>query len=55
MLKRFLTDTTGATAIEYGLIIACLSMVIIGGIQYFGNVMQERFTETATFLKNAGE
>ncbi len=55
MLKRFLDDENGATAIEYGLIIACLSLVIIGGVQFFGNEMQARFTETADFLKNLPE
>lgn len=50
MFKRFLRDEGGATAIEYGIILACLSMVIIAGIQTFGNSMQARFTETAKFL-----
>jgi pilus assembly protein Flp/PilA len=32
ILQRFLKDETGATAIEYGLIVAILSLAIIGGV-----------------------
>ena len=32
MLKRFIEDESGATAIEYGLIIAVLSLAIIGSL-----------------------
>ena len=52
MFKRFLNDRRGATAIEYGLIVACLSLTIIGGVQLFGNSMQARFIDIATFLDN---
>ena len=55
MLRRFLRDKRGATAVEYGLIVTCLSLVIIGGIQFFGNQMQARFTETANFLRDLPE
>ena len=37
MLQRFLKDETGATAIEYGLIVAVLSLAIVGGIGQAGN------------------
>jgi pilus assembly protein Flp/PilA len=52
MFSRFLKDRSGATAIEYGMIITCLSLVIIGGITSFGNVMEERFLEVAKFLQD---
>ena len=32
MLRRFLKDGTGATVIEYGLIVAVLSLAIVAGI-----------------------
>lgn len=32
MLRRFLKDYRGATAIEYGLIVAVLSLAIVGGV-----------------------
>lgn len=31
-LKRFVKDETGATAIEYGLIVVVLSLTVVGGI-----------------------
>lgn len=37
MVKRFLKDTSGATAIEYGLIASLIVVVIIGGITAVGN------------------
>lgn len=38
MLGSFIRDESAATAIEYGLIIAILSLVIIAG---FGNAMRQ--------------
>jgi len=35
-LKRFLADERGATAIEYGLLAAMLTLVIIGAISALG-------------------
>ena len=52
MLKRFLRDKSGATAIEYGLIVAVLSLAIVGGVEVFSNSMQARFIDIATFLDN---
>ena len=36
MLYRFLKDESGATAIEYGLIAALVSVVIIAGLSLLG-------------------
>jgi pilus assembly protein Flp/PilA len=32
VFQQFLTDETGATAVEYGIIVTVLSIVIVGGI-----------------------
>ncbi|RWH62029.1 MAG: Flp family type IVb pilin, partial [Mesorhizobium sp.] len=32
LLQRFIEDESGATAIEYGLIVAVLSLAIVGGV-----------------------
>ncbi|TIP81780.1 MAG: Flp family type IVb pilin, partial [Mesorhizobium sp.] len=32
LLQRFWEDKSGATAVEYGLIVAVLSLTIIGGV-----------------------
>ena len=37
MLKRFLQDESGATAIEYGLIVALIALAIIVAISGVGN------------------
>jgi Flp pilus assembly protein, pilin Flp len=36
-LRQFLRDASGATAIEYGLIIAVLSLAIVAGVGSAGN------------------
>jgi len=36
-IRRFLKDETGATAIEYGLIVVVLSLAIIAGVGTAGN------------------
>ena len=35
-LSRFLRDESGATAIEYGMILALMFLVILGALQAFG-------------------
>jgi pilus assembly protein Flp/PilA len=42
--KRFLRDESGATAIEYGLIAAGISVVIIGAVQMLGGTLNATFT-----------
>lgn len=51
MFKKLLNDTRGATAVEYGLIVACLSLVIMVGVQLVGNSMQDLFFDVATELE----
>lgn len=38
MLKKFVRDADGASAVEYGLIVAVLSLLILGG---FSNAMRQ--------------
>jgi len=40
MIRLFLRDEDGATAIEYGLIIALLSLVIAAGVGNAGNQLE---------------
>jgi pilus assembly protein Flp/PilA len=44
MLKRFLKDEAGATAIEYGLIAAGISVAIIATVQGLGTKLNSTFT-----------
>ena len=40
LLKRFARDRSGATAIEYGLIIAVLSLAIVVGVTIFADALR---------------
>jgi pilus assembly protein Flp/PilA len=49
-MKRFLRDESGATAIEYGLIAAGISVVIITVVVNIGTALLNRFTFIQTEL-----
>jgi pilus assembly protein Flp/PilA len=53
LIRRFLADTSGATAIEYGLIIAVLSLVIVGGIGQAADAIQAMFSDQDRALQEA--
>lgn len=53
MLKRFVRDESGATAIEYGLIVVVLSLVIIGGFREAMHQMLENFEHAADVMEEA--
>ena len=54
MLKRFIQDESGATAIEYGLIAALISVSLIAGYSAISSDLETQFTNTASELENAG-
>ena len=47
----FLKDESGATAIEYGLIAAGISLVIIATVNTIGSTLNGKFTSISTQLK----
>jgi pilus assembly protein Flp/PilA len=51
MLERFLNDQRGATAIEYGLIAAGISIAIIAVVSSLGSALNTTFTSVQTALK----
>ncbi len=51
MLKKFITDESGATAIQYGLIAAGISLAIISGVNGLGVRLNSRFTAINSSLK----
>ena len=51
MLLRFLRNESGATAIEYGLIAAGISIAIIAVVQSLGTQLNNTFTSVSTALK----
>ncbi len=50
-IKRFVWDQSGATAIEYGLIAALISVVIIGAVTTVGGNLTNTFNTVAGALK----
>jgi pilus assembly protein Flp/PilA len=54
-IKRFAKDESGATAIEYGLIAAGISVAIITVVNSLGTQLKATFTTVSTSLANAGK
>jgi pilus assembly protein Flp/PilA len=50
MLLKFLKDESGATAIEYGLIAAGISVAIIAAVQGLGTKLSATFTSVSGAL-----
>ncbi len=51
LVMRFAKDESGATAIEYGLIAAGISVAIIAVVQVLGSKLNSTFTSVQTALK----
>lgn len=49
-LARFYKDESGATAIEYGLLAALISVVAIGAMTVIGSNLTARFESVGTAL-----
>ena len=49
-IKRFVTDRSGATAVEYGILVMVLSLAIVGGVETAGNSLQNMWGRIATRL-----
>jgi pilus assembly protein Flp/PilA len=51
LIARFVNDESGATAIEYGLIAAGISVAIITVVTTLGTKLNTTFTSVSTALK----
>ena len=51
LIARFVKDESGATAIEYGLIAAGISLAIIAVVNGVGTNLNAKFTSINTSLK----
>ena len=51
VIKSFLKDETGATAIEYGLIAAGISIAIISVVNGLGTTLSTKFDNISSSLK----
>lgn len=52
-VKRFLQNESGATAIEYGLIAALVSVAIIAAVRTIGSRLNTTFTNIGTALNGS--
>ena len=55
LIKRFLRDESGATAVEYGLVAAGISVAIIAVVNTLGGQLQNTFSNVSGQLGNAGK
>jgi pilus assembly protein Flp/PilA len=55
LISRFVKDESGATAIEYGLIAAGISVAIIATVTSLGTQLKSTFTDVSTSLGTAGK
>jgi pilus assembly protein Flp/PilA len=53
IFARFMKDESGATAIEYGLIAALISVALITGATTLGGALNNQFTNLSTQLDAA--
>jgi pilus assembly protein Flp/PilA len=51
---RFIRDEEGASAIEYGLLVALIALVIVGGATLLGQNINTLFDQAASNLQAAG-
>jgi pilus assembly protein Flp/PilA len=51
VFKNFIADESGATAIEYGLIAAGISLAIIAAVNGIGTKLNTKFSSINTSLK----
>jgi pilus assembly protein Flp/PilA len=55
LVRRFANDESGATAIEYGLIAAGISVVIIVTVNALGTQLKSTFSSVTSQLATAGK
>ena len=51
LFQKFLADQSGATAIEYGLIAAGISLAIIAAVNGLGTTLSDKFTSISSSIK----
>ena len=52
--SRFARNESGATAVEYGLIVALIAVAIIGSVTALGGALKAKFTTVSDSVTNAG-
>ncbi len=54
-IRNFIDDESGATAIEYGLIAALVSVAAIAALSALGTALEDIFLRVSTELEDAAE
>jgi len=54
MLNKFFRENSGATAIEYAVIAALLSVALIGGYSAIGGSLDSKWDSTSSAVDDAG-
>jgi pilus assembly protein Flp/PilA len=49
-IKNFFKDESGASAVEYGLLVALIAVVIIGAVTTLGQNISSKFNSAATAI-----
>lgn len=52
-LINFFKDEDGATAVEYGIMVALIAAVIVGAVQLLGTSLNDLFTDVADTIGGA--
>ena len=52
-MRKFIKNSKGATAIEYGLIAALIAVAAITAMQGLGNQLKTTFNNVSTQMKNS--
>ena len=50
---RLWNDNSGATAVEYGLIVACVTLAILGGLTFFAGNENAMYTHISNAVSGA--
>ena len=53
-IRIFFKDESGATAVEYGLLVALIAVAIIGSVTLLGQALSDKFAAVTTAVTNAG-
>lgn len=55
LIKKFVNDESGATAIEYGLIAALIAVAMIAGATQLGQSIDDKFKDVSDELDKVSE
>ena len=53
LLLRFVKDDSGATAVEYGLMVAAIAAVVVGAVFTLGTYVKGAFSSTCTAISSS--